>query len=66
MIDEGETLEQYRTEIYDNPYICTHGMLRLIEFNASRAEPQLIQFYYNGTGGGVISAGQVHVTVHPN
>ncbi len=40
-------------------------MLRQIEFNASRDEPQLIQFDYNGTGGS-ISAGQVHITVHPN
>ncbi len=40
-------------------------MLKLIEFNASRTEPQLITFYYNGIAE-QIDSGQVHIAVHPN
>lgn len=35
---------QFQSKVYSNPSICSNGMLKLIEFNSTKSDPEKIVF----------------------
>lgn len=50
VIKEGKVEDWYLADTFSNPLVCSNGMLKLIEFNANRLDPKVIEFAYDGVG----------------